>query len=615
MKMTRAVRYAALAAAAAVVSLVVLAVAALPAFERYFLRQEAARGEATLGLAVDGLTGAIDRFRPLPSLIAERPILVQALREPTNEGVLPYLNEQLRQTAFRIGASDVYLMDIGGQTIAASNYRKDRSFIGQNFAYRPYFTVALEGGTGQFSALGTTSGERGYFIAAPVLEGTRIVGVVAVKFVVTAFEDTWRGGDREIIVSDLNDVVFMSSRSDWHFRTLSPLSDTARAWIASTRQYPLERLVPMDMTSSRLGTGADAVTIAEDGSETQYLIQRRTIPAAGWTVSILTPTDRAFTQALWATAAVGSVILLAALVAAVIQQRRSRLRERFRAQAAARDLAEVEVTKRTAELNEANARLRHEVEERRATEERLRKTQAELVQAGKLAALGQMSAALSHEINQPLAAVKSFAGNAAAFLDRGQVDIARENIAHIDQMADRMAKISTHLRNFARRPGEKTGPVPLGRVLSDAVALMEPKLRSADADLNLSQPDREIWVRGGHLRLQQVVVNLLSNALDAMEDAPGGTIDVDVREAGGRALISVRDRGPGIPGETLEQVFDPFFTTKSPGKGLGLGLSITYNIVRDFGGSLSAENHPDGGAVFTIDLEAVDAPLSETAAE
>ena len=570
--------------------------------EAFFVQQSAQRAQATLRLAVEGLTGAIDRFRPLPSLIAERPLLTRALREPENEGIVPFLNEQLRQTAFSIGASDVYLMDIGGTTVAASNYRKPLSFVGQNFAYRPYFTVALDGGTGHFAALGTTSGERGYFIAAPVLEDTRIIGVLAVKFTVEEFEEAWRGGTSDIIVTDLNDVVFMSSRDDWHFRHLTPLTSAAMDWITSTRQYPTDRLRPLEVEGSERRDGHATLSISDAGQISEYLVQSTRIPEAGWNVSILTPTAFARRQTLLVLAVGAGILLLAGLTAAIVLQRRAQLRERLNAQAEARSLAETEVANRTSELNAANAQLRLEVEERRSAENRLRKTQAELVQAGKLAALGQMSAALSHEINQPLAAVKSYADNAISFLDRNRNEEARDNLGRISGMADRMSAISRHLRNFARRPQERLGPVPLLAVIDDAIALMSSRASNQNAMLNFERPGAELFVTGGAVRLQQVVVNLISNALDAMEETPDPTVWITVDASASEIAVLVRDKGPGIDADTLSSLFDPFFTTKATGGGLGLGLSISYNIIKDFGGSLSARNHEDGGAEFRVAL-------------
>lgn len=587
--------------ALALLLIVVAGLAVRPSIERIFLDRIAADGQATLKIVVEGLDGTLDRFEPLAKLIAERPILVQLLKEPENQGVLPFVNEQLRLTALTLGVSDVYLMDIGGTTIAASNYRKDTSFVGQNFNYRPYFQQAVDGGLGRYFARGTTSGIRGYFFAAPVIDQTRIVGVLAVKFLVDPFEASWQGGASEIIVTDRAGVVFMSSRPEWRFRTIAPLADDDMARIADTQQYPLDRLIPLEIDASQSDAGPGILAV--DGVD--YVENSTILFDIGWEVRLLTPAAPARTQALSVLFILGLVALLLALTAAVLLDRRARAREREQEREAAQEELERQVRHRTADLNDANKRLLVEIEERRATEDRLRTTQKELVQAGKLAALGQMSAALSHEINQPLAAVKSYAENAAAYLDRERVTEARENVVRISQMADRMATLSGHLRNFARRPQETTGSVDLSLVLTDALDLMAPRLKKAGARV-VRAPETEapLWVRGGRVRLQQVFVNLISNALDAMDTDPAPEIAIFLSKAAdGRLGVSVRDRGPGLEADAAGRVFDPFFTTKSPGKGLGLGLSISYNIVEDFGGHLHAANNADGaGACFTVDL-------------
>lgn len=579
-----------------------LSLAALPRLERYFLLQAATREEATLRLATESLRSALNRTDVLPRLLAERPILARILRDPDNQGLVPYGNEQLRQTALTLNVADIWLMDRTGLTVAASNYRRETSFVGRRFDYRPYFSGALSQGRGRFHALGTTSGQRGYYFAAPVLDGTEIVGVVAVKILMDGFEATWRDSPNTIVVTDPSNVIFLSDRTDWHFNSLGPIPEPALETIAATRQYPLDQLQLLQTDRRELAPGHDLLTvIGPDGTE-EFVTNTGLIAAVGWRVSVLTPTGPALVQARQTLALVVLVFLFAGLVAVLFLQRRARLVERLDQQRRHREQLERRVAERTADLNNANAQLVQEVEERRATEQRLRQTQTELVQAGKLAALGQMSAALSHEFNQPLAAVKAYAENAATFLDRDRPEDARKNVGLISQMADRMASISKHLRNFARRPQEKIGPIPLLAVLGDALDLMAPKLKAANAVVHYDPPAQDILVMGGRVRLQQVLVNLLANALDAMDRLDHPEIEIAILGDGDRQRVEVRDRGPGLTEDTLTHIFDPFFTTKSPGKGLGLGLSISYNIVRDFGGTLAARNHPKGGAVFIVDL-------------
>jgi two-component system, NtrC family, C4-dicarboxylate transport sensor histidine kinase DctB len=235
------------------------------------------------------------------------------------------------------------------------------------------------------------------------------------------------------------------------------------------------------------------------------------------------------------------------------------------------------------------------------------------VQAGKLAALGQMSAALSHEFNQPLAAVRNYADNAAVLIERGRVVEASDNIARISKLTERMASISKHLRNFARMPNRQLRAVPLEQVVADTMEVIAWRLKAADAEINIDLGPVPPIVRAGPVRLQQVLVNIISNAADAVEGLDDRRIDLAARSSGSQVLITVRDRGPGVPEGIVGRVFDPFFSTKGVGKGLGLGLSISYNIVKDFGGNLSVERHPGGGAVFTIALDAAELTLNEAA--
>lgn len=587
-----------------------------PVLERVYLGQLAQKEASTLNLVVEGLNGSLRRFEVLPALIAERPDVIQALVTPSDDALISRVNNDLQRTAEQVGLSDIFLIDPSGQTIAASNHWKELSFIGQNFKYRPYFTLALKGQQGRFFALGTTSGERGHFFAEAVRDGPDVIGVLAIKFTVDALEAAWRVEDNVVAVVDNTGAVFMSNRPEWHFRTFAPLTDTSRAIIETTRQYPMDALQMLENTQSPFDDNLQNFAISNRAGQTEdFIVQTQAIPTAGWEVWLFTPTGPAWNRAMRTVAMAALLLLLVGLSITVVIQRRTQLQERITAALLIKEELEERVTLRTAELNEANRNIMQEVEERRSAETRLRQTQKELVQAGKLAALGQMSAALSHEFNQPLAAVKSFARNAIAYLDRGDPDTVRQNIRMIDDMVDRLVAISTHLRNFARRPRERTEPILLNQAIESALAIVEPKLRAAGCKVDWITPDEQIWVQGGQVRLQQVLVNLLSNAIDAMNATPDPVIDMSLQQDEETIRIDVRDHGIGMNDASIERLFDPFYTTKDPGKGMGLGLSISYNIMRDFGGSLSGRNHPDKGAIFSLTLNLPDARSVKGAAE
>jgi len=276
--------------------------------------------------------------------------------------------------------------------------------------------------------------------------------------------------------------------------------------------------------------------------------------------------------------------------------------ERRRALALANAELEGRVEVRTRELSAANAQLRREVAERLEAEAALKRAQADLVQAGKLSALGQMSAGISHELNQPLMAIRQFADNGAAFMDRGKTEKAGENLGRISEMAARMARIIRNLRAFARNESEPMGRVDLGRVIAASVELTEARLRGEGVELDWQAPEVPVLAWGGDVRLGQVFVNLINNAIDAMEGCADKRITIRLQPEE-RLVVTVADTGPGI--SDPEKIFEPFYSTRAVGssEGMGLGLSISYGLVQSFGGNIRGANAPGGGAVFTVELE------------
>ena len=577
-------------------------VLSLPRIETAFTSRAQTESTGTLRLAAATMDQALRSYDPLPELIAQQPDFLAALNEPDNDGLIPFLNEKLNYMTRAVGASDIYLMDRSGLTIAASNYRSDASFIGKRFDYRPYFQDALAGRSARFHALGTTSLERGLFFAAPVLDGIEIVGVLAVKVTIDPLEADWAGAGRVILIADGNGILFASSRPDFRLRSLAPLPDGIRERIEQTQQFPLAAVRPLDANASVITPGVVELSIQQGNETERFLSSSQPLEMPGWHAIVLTSLDPVRVQALYALAVWSLAVLALTLGAYIVLLRWGRVQDRIRAEGLHRADLERRVQARTKDLDAANVVLRREIDERKSAEARLRKTETELIQAGKLAALGQMSATLTHEINQPLAAVKSYAENAVQYLDRDRTDEARANVGRISEMADRMARISGHLRSFARRPQETLRPVDVAQVVRDAVDFFEPEARRAGAKFAMDLPKQDIWAVGGSLRLQQVLVNLMKNALDAMAGTPAPQIEIGVEATPGTIEISVRDHGPGLPEAEGSKVFEPFFTTKDTSKGMGLGLSISFKIIEEFGGTLSASNRAGGGADFRIRL-------------
>lgn len=573
-------------------------------FHRAALDELAGRGANTLGLAVAALNGQLLRFDRLPALIAQQPVVIDLLAEPGTPERIEAANLYLRATAGLMQASDIYVMDRQGATLAASNFDLPHSFVGGNFAFRPYFFDALRAGAGRFYALGTTSRVRGFYYGAPVGDPAAPLGVLVVKIDLDIIEAGWRGQGYEVIVTDPEDIVFMSTHPDWTFGATRPLSPEVIERTRLTRRYA--DLDPHDLPI-RVVEGAGGAVLWRFGDAAEYLVLAEPMPQADWVVQVLLDTAPARQQALIQLAVAALLAGLGALAVVIVAQRRLRLRERLALQAEAQAGLERRVEERTAELAAVNRQLAAEVVERTTAEERLRATQADLVQAGKLAALGQMSAALSHEFNQPLGAARNFAENAQLLIDRGRLPEARETVGRILGLVERMGELSKHLRNFARKPNVQLSDVPLLEPIAAAQEILGWRLRAEGIALVVAVPP--LVVRAGPVRLQQVLVNILSNAIDAMEGIEGPReILVSAHVEDGRAVLAIRDHGPGVAPQLAERIFDPFFSTKGVGKGLGLGLSISYNIVHDFGGRLAVANAPGGGAVFTLSL-----PLAERA--
>lgn len=600
----RKVRWAAAAAISAVLAIVLLVQGNAWATRSYFDEASAQAG-TPLRLAVSALAGHLGRYEPLPALIAAHDEIRDLIAEPDDAALRQRANLHLKETNALLESSDIYVMTLDGETIAASNYDGPASFVGQNFSYRPYFFEAAEGHRSRFYALGTTSLKRGYYFSSPVKDNGVIAGVIVFKVDIEGIEATWGSGEYRIMVSDPEGIIFMSGNPEWLYNTLLPLTPERIERTTRSRRYADAVLKPLPFIEGSVGTHR-TMTINTDGAEREYLVLSQDMKDAGWTVSVLMDTGSVRAQALTSVIAAFLCLCLAGVVTAAVLQRRVRLEERMALQMQARNELESRVAARTADLARLNTHLEREITERRATERQLRRTQADLIQAGKLAGLGQMSAALSHEFNQPLAAVRTYAESATMLIERGRAEEASDNLQRITGLIDRMASISRHLRNFARKPNEKPSPVALDEVVRDTMEIVTARLKAADAHLDIDLGSEPLAVMAGPVRLQQVLVNILSNAADAVEGREDRRIRLQARTQGERVRIAVSDHGPGVPRAIAERIFDPFFTTKGVGRGLGLGLSISYNIVKDFGGSLSVGTSEHGGAEFVIELARAD---------
>lgn len=532
-----------------------------------------AQGQSDLRLASDRLVAALLQFREVAVLAADHPDVV-ALAQSYTEGGQggawrdAAVSLTLQRLADHAGARDIWLIAPDGTVLAGPKESPERMVMNRALAR------AAQGATGSDHFVDPATGERLFIFAAPVFASDgAVAGIVLLRLSAQEIEAEGRGNPVPVWFTDADGVSFFTNRLD----LVLLAREGARPDPAT---YPAGSIAGLIRVHERPLLGR--VLVAGAGSLAGPALEvSRDLPVIemqGHALAAADPVLRAARLAALSTAAgflaVGAVIFA--------------LWERRRALAEANTVLEARVAERTAELSKAN--------------EELRRTQAELVQAGKLSALGQMSAGISHELNQPLMAISSYAENAELLLTRGRTEEAGQTLGKIGAMAHRMARIIRNLRAFARQESEPASRVGLAAVVESALEMLDQRLARAGVTVDWQRPDFPAIVMGGEVRLSQVVTNLISNAIEAMEEQADPRITIRLNRADGMIRLTLRDNGPGI--SDPERIFDPFYSTKEAGsaEGLGLGLSISYGLVQGFGGTLRGENAPGGGAVFTVDL-------------
>jgi two-component system, NtrC family, C4-dicarboxylate transport sensor histidine kinase DctB len=550
----------------------------------------------------------LNRYLPIPELMAEHPLLEAALAAPEDPGLILDVNQEMQQMAAIVGSSDVYLLDTTGLTIAASNYLLDTSFLGQSYHFRPYFSDAMEtGASAIYFALGQMSGIRGLYFSHPVRDdGGSILGVIVVKVLVRELESQWHrpasSQEAEMVVLDRAGISFLASNQAWLYRNFngpgsSPLSE------ASRQRYPGRPLRPIDfeVLDKPFGLSAQSrkIRILEEDNGKEYLSVRMPLPRLDWTLQVMVST-RSVLWSRFGFLVAGAALFFGGLLTWLY------VRERYRREA---ELAhrgeqlERSVAERTADLERSNLQLLEEVREREHAQDELRETQHELIQAAKLAALGQMSAGLNHEMNQPLTAIQTYARNSRRFLEKGAAEMVDSNLIEIVSLCDKMAELTRQFKVFARKSEGPPTIVDLRLAVDAALKIITAQQNSASTRIHWQRPPEPVQCHGDLIRIEQVMVNLLANAVQAAEERETPEISIDITEDEHHWYCTVRDNGSGLPGKT-EQVFEPFFTTKSVKQGLGLGLSISRQIVDALGGRLTGQNRADGpGAEFVLTLK------------
>ncbi|WP_082778705.1 sensor histidine kinase [Burkholderia sp. PAMC 28687] len=557
------------------------------------------------------LKSTLDRYEYLPYLLSRHPFVQEVLADP-NPRYAARADRYLEDLNTHARATATYIIQANGRCVAASNWNGPDSFVGAEYLFRPYFVDAVKGGTGRFFGLGTISREPGYFISQPVFrEGSHeIIGVAVVKLNL----EWLQGADSSepLLVTDDHGVIFLSSVPEWKYHTLRPLPKDIEASVYTARQYAQHPVTPLPMTIVRtLEGGAQIVRVGGGRDAPSYLATQRALGEPDWHLMTMVSLAPAVDAARSATIVTALVFISLCSVAFYWRMRRARVREMIRSRAllqtAYAELNE-RVAERTADLSQANALLTREVSERTRAEQDLRAAHDELIQASKLAALGQMAAGITHELNQPLAALRSFSDNTRVFIERGDHVAANENLEAIAALTERMGKITNQLKLFVAKARPKNARTDVRRALRNVLAMLQPRMKNVKVAFG-ADDQSALFVRCEDLRLEQILINLIGNALDAVVSCDVPRIDIELITNQTTVEIVVRDNGPGIPPDILPRLFEPFFTTKEMGHGLGLGLAISSAIARDYGGTLVARNvapqtevdGPEGGTQADAD--------------
>jgi two-component system C4-dicarboxylate transport sensor histidine kinase DctB len=512
----------------------------------------------------------LQKYRLLPLVLAEYPEVRAALDH--KPGALLQLNDKLKLLAAGTNAAVIYLLDDHGMAIAASNSQLPTSFIGHDYRFRLYFRDALTSGHAEEFALGAVTHRPGLFLAHRVAEAGKPIGVIVVKVEFDRIEAQWKSPRGPTVVTDSNGMVVLTSQPDWRFRKLGLVGSLRRPGTAVTRDAVGRRFVAGEVP----------------------------VPMPGWTLRHLEPLDpfestpATLVRELLFAAAIITLIALGFVVRAHEKRLLQRTNQAF---------LELEVERRTAELRESNAQLRVQSSERLRADMHLRQAREELAQANRLGIIGQITAGVAHEVNQPVAAIRTSAENASRLLARSEVGRTQRNLDSIIELTERIGQITAELRHFARRGTPSIGTVSLTSAIDGALRLVGDRIRSSKVAIKRPELAEDLTVVADSVRLEQIFVNLIQNALDAMIETPDPCIEIRVRSSE-QVVVTVADNGPGIAPDLVDALFTPFVTGKA--EGLGLGLGIARDIAREFGGDILLIPSPLSGAAFDVILRNAD---------
>lgn len=537
----------------------------------------------------------IERFRYLPLVVGQDARIRALASGERGTPIVAAANDYLETIVRQAGPAELYILDENGTTLAASNYKSAESFVGHDYSFRPYFQNAMRDGDGRFYAIGVTTKRPGYFLASRIDVAGRPPIVVVVKADLSPLELAWEAAGVQTAIADRWGIVFLTGNPRWKYRPLVALGKAATVRIDAERTYEgvdLAATQPILSTAAGFPSGeakGPAIRIDDEGA--QLFARFSEVEPDGWRVLAATGIENTAQLAgFWALST-----LIAGLSATgalyFLHQRAHVIRIRLRQS----ETLERMVSERTRDLA-------CEVEMRRKTEEELRRMHEGMIHSEKMAALGRMSAAIVHEVSQPLAALDATLATAGVFAQKGEVNAVGTRIVDARALVKRMQRTVKHLKTFARKDASELEDVAIDTVIGNAIDLADPKAKSLGVSLRIVAPAPSPIVNAVALKLEQAMLNLLLNALDAVEGRDTPSIVIRRTEDGQRVRVEFIDNGTGIAPEHRERIVEPFFTTKLTGEGLGLGLSIATTIVQECGGEIGFSQAPGGGTCATISV-------------
>ena len=557
------------------------------------------KASESLRIYQNNLNNELTRFSFLPYVVARDEQLIKwSFNEPSKA------NDALENIVRASGTTHLYILDNKGTTLASSNWRSDVSFVGKNYGFRPYFLDAMSGNKGYFFGIGATSKLPGFFISTPVRNRENIIAAAVTKIDLSAIENSWKDAGETIFVTNKDGVVVLSSESEWKYHTLLPLSQLQKDKIKKQKQFAGLKL---DLLTGQPQKNINNIDI----NGTPFLYETVSIDSANWKIHYLLPKTNITQLTIITWAKTGSIAmgLIAVLLLLRLVQSRWRLK-----------ISQQE----SLDLRKLNDQLTIEIAQRQETEKKLLIAQKDIKRTSKLAAMGQLSASIIHELGQPLSAMKNYIASAQLPPKKGETSANNEKsiLPKLDALVVRMTKISKQLKFFMRSNERELQIFDIKDSLHEALELLSSDLKKDGIKLTTNYEDKPFMVRAGKVRMEQVFTNLINNARFALDESEKKLITINFETADNDALafntltttealkspakkilkVKIKDTGKGMSEDTLQALFDPFYTTKPTGIGLGLGLTISSNIIHEFNGTLTAMNNSDQGACFIITL-------------